>query len=63
MKTPIVTSALCILACLRAMPAFPASCDSLAALALKETTVTAAQLVAAGQFSAPSGGRGASSFK
>jgi feruloyl esterase len=63
MKTPIVTSALCILACLRAMPAFPASCDSLAALALKETTVTAAQLVPAGQFSAPSGGRGASSFK
>jgi Tannase and feruloyl esterase len=63
MKTPIVISAVCILACLRAMPAFPASCDSLAALALKETTVTAAQLVPAGQFSAPSGGRGASSFK
>jgi Tannase and feruloyl esterase len=63
MKTPIVTSALCILACLRAMPAFPASCDGLAALALKETTVTAAQLVPAGQFSAPSGGRGANSFK
>src|SRR4029453_16771161 len=63
MKTPIVISAVCILACLRAMPAFPASCDRLAALALRETTVTVAQLVPAGQFSAPSGGRGASSFK
>jgi feruloyl esterase len=63
MKTPIVTSALCVLACLRAMPAFPASCESLAALALKETTVTAAQLVSAGQFSAPGGGRGANNYK
>jgi feruloyl esterase len=63
MKTPIVTSALCVLACLRAMPAFPASCERMAALALKETTVTAAQLVSAGQFSAPGGGRGANNYK
>ena len=43
MKTPTMTCALCILACLRAVPAFPSSCDGLAALALKDTTITMAQ--------------------
>ena len=35
------------------MPVFAASCDSLASLALPDTTITSAKLVAAGAFSAP----------
>ena len=40
-------------ALLIAAPAFAASCDSLAALALPETTITMARIVAAGDFSPP----------
>src|SRR6187399_930011 len=44
-----------------AAPAFPATCDSLAALALKDAKITSAVVVAAGQFSPPGarGGAGA----
>src|ERR1700721_2145419 len=48
---------LVVLACLTAVPLFAASCDSLASLALPETTITMAQLVPAGQFSVPSDGQ------
>jgi feruloyl esterase len=41
-----------------AVPAFAASCDGLASLALPDMTVTSAQLVAAGAFAPPAGGRG-----
>src|SRR6202046_3934274 len=44
------------LACLT-VPAFAASCDSLASLALPDTTITMARLVPAGQFSVPSDGQ------
>src|SRR2546430_8201866 len=37
----------------RSAPAVASSCDSLATLALTDTTITLAQLVPAGQFSAP----------
>jgi feruloyl esterase len=40
-----------VLACLIAAPAFAASCESLASLALPDTTITTAQVVAAGAFS------------
>jgi feruloyl esterase len=40
-----------------ATPAAAATCESLASLALPETTITSAQIVAAGEFSVP-GGRG-----
>ena len=57
-----------VLTCLATTPAFAAPCDALAALALKNTTITSAQLVAAGQFAAPGerqGGpaRGANPYK
>jgi feruloyl esterase len=42
-----------VLAYLTAVPAFASPCDTLAALALKDATITRVQLVAAGQFSAP----------
>ena len=48
-----------------AAPAFSASCDSLAALALPSATITSAQVVAAGEFKAPAGnqkGKGANAF-
>jgi Tannase and feruloyl esterase len=64
MKNRIVPFALCILVCLFAVPAFASSCDSLAALVLKDTTITMAHLVPAGQFSPPgAGGRGANPYK
>src|SRR4029453_4822208 len=44
---------------LPAAPAVASSCDSLATLAMKDTTVTLAQLVPAGQFSAPAERQGA----
>src|SRR3984885_117053 len=50
-------SAIGALACLAAVPAFAASCDSLASLALPDTTITMARVVPAGQFSAPSDGQ------
>jgi feruloyl esterase len=49
------------LACiLCALPAFAATCDSLASLSLPDTRITSAQVVAAGAFTLPNGGRGAS---
>jgi feruloyl esterase len=50
-----------------AVPAFAASCESLASLSLPNTTVTLAQLVPAGAFSPPApegrGGRGGPNYK
>ncbi len=43
------------LVCGIAAPAFAASCDSLASLALPDTTITSAEVVAAGQFTPPGG--------
>jgi feruloyl esterase len=66
MKFAAMTCALWVLVCLPAAPASASSCDSLAALALKDTTITMAQLVPAGQFSAPGqrqgAGRGANPY-
>src|SRR5207244_8045085 len=63
----ILMCAIGIFVCLSAAPAIASSCDSLAALALKDTTITIAQLVPAGQFSVPgdrqAGGRGANPYK
>ncbi len=67
MKIPTMKCVLGILAFLSAVPAFGASCDSLAKLALKDTTITMAQVVPAGQFSPPGerqgGGRAANPYK
>ena len=56
-----------ILASLSAVPAFGSSCDSLTGLALKDTTITMAQFVPAGQFSPPgerqTAARGANPYK
>jgi feruloyl esterase len=54
-KISTMTGAIWVLACLSAKPALAATCDSLAALAMKDTVITAAQLVSAGQFPAPAG--------
>jgi len=57
---------LLIFACGIAVPAFAASCDSLASLALPDTTITSAQVVAAGQFTPPGGNgkaKGANAYK
>lgn len=48
-----------LFACLPALPAVAAPCDMLAALALKDATVTSAQRVPRGQFSAPGQRQGA----
>src|ERR1700733_10251927 len=53
MKIPTTKSAIWALACVTALPAFAASCDSLASLALPDTTITIARVVPAGQFSVP----------
>ena len=67
MKCAAMTCAIWVLVCLPAVPAFAASCGSLAALGLKDTTITMAQLVPAGQFSAPgerqATGRGSNLYK
>jgi feruloyl esterase len=67
MKIPAMKCALWILVSHFAAPAFAATCDSLAALTLKDTTITTAQLVPAGQFSPPgqqqAAGRGANAYK
>src|SRR5437016_510742 len=67
MKIPTMICIICIVALLSAVPAFGSSCDSLAALALTDTTITMAQLVPAGQFSPPgerqTGGRAANPYK
>ena len=57
--TKSVTCAVCAVTCLCATPAFPAPCDSLATLALKDAKITSAQVVAPGQFSAPGGAQAA----
>ena len=51
MKISTMIGVTWILASVCALTASAASCDSLAALALKDTTITMAQLVPAGQFS------------
>ena len=53
MKIRPILCAAAVLSCLSARPALAASCESLAQLALKDATITSAQLVPAGQFSAP----------
>jgi hypothetical protein len=58
MKIRAITGVLCLLACAGAAPAQAATCDSLANLALKDATITSAQLVGAGQFTAPGGREG-----
>jgi len=67
MKISMTKCAIWVFACLPAAPAFASPCDSLAALALKDTTITMAQLVPAGQFVAPgerqAAGRGANPYK
>jgi Tannase and feruloyl esterase len=50
-----ITCAVMTVTCVSAMPAFSATCESLSALALKDTRITSAQVVPAGQFSAPGG--------
>src|ERR1700730_13412490 len=66
MKISTMTCATWVLACLSAEPAFASPCDSLAALALKDTIISMAQVVPAGQFSAPgeqqTAGRGANPY-
>ena len=55
-----------ILGCVFAAPAFAASCESLSSLALPATTITAAQVVPAGQFVQPGAaakGKGANAYK
>jgi feruloyl esterase len=57
---------LLVLMCSIAAPAFAASCESLASLALPDATITSAQIVPAGQFSqpgAPGKGKAASVYK
>src|SRR5215813_2714501 len=67
MKIPTMIGLTCILALVCAVSASAATCDSLSTLALKETTVTMAKLVPAGQFSLPgerqTGGRGGNPYK
>ena len=67
MKCAAMTCALSVLVCLPAVKASASSCYSLAALALKDTTITMAQLVPAGQFSTPGerqgAGRGGNPYK
>jgi feruloyl esterase len=67
MKIATIACAMWVLACLPAVPTYAASCDSLAALALTDTTITSAQLVPAGQFvppgDRPAAGRGANPYK
>src|SRR5207237_1402500 len=53
MKTSTIRWMLLVLVSLFAAPAFGSSCDSLMALKLKDTTITMAQAVPAGQFSSP----------
>ena len=57
MKISTMRCIIWILAFLSAAPAFGSSCDSLAKLVLKDTTVTTAQIVPAGKFSPPGEGQ------
>ncbi|HEY5617887.1 MAG TPA: tannase/feruloyl esterase family alpha/beta hydrolase [Vicinamibacterales bacterium] len=53
MKVSTITCALCVVACVPAVPAFASPCDDLTALSLRDARITGAQLIPAGQFSAP----------
>lgn len=53
MKISYIACAISMLAWLSVVPASAATCDSLAALALKDAKITAAHVVPAGQFVAP----------
>jgi feruloyl esterase len=55
MKTSAIGCALSLVGCLTTVSALASPCDSLAALALKDATVTRVQLVAAETFSPPAG--------
>jgi feruloyl esterase len=55
MTKSTIASAIWAVTCLFATPASSAPCESLATLALKDAKITAAQVVQAGQFSAPGG--------
>jgi len=65
MKKISIACAVAVLACLPATSAVAASCDGLAKLALKDTAITKAEVVAAGTFEAPGGrgGRGPNPYK
>jgi feruloyl esterase len=65
MKTAPIICVAGVLSSLSAGPALAATCESLAKLALKDATITSAELVPAGQFSAPGerSDRGPSPFK
>jgi feruloyl esterase len=64
MKIPTMKCAVSVLACLTAAPVFAATCESLAALTLPDTTITMAQFVPAGAFKALGAApRGADPYK
>jgi feruloyl esterase len=64
MKTLSLVCAVAAFICLPATTAFAASCESLATLALKDTTITRAEVVAAGTFQLPDGpGRGPNPYR
>src|SRR5262245_6351741 len=66
MRISTMKCAIGIVLSLSAVNAFGSSCDSLAKLALKDTTITMAQIVPAGKFSPPGEGQtagGANSYK
>ncbi len=67
MKRAAMTCVVGALVSVWAAPVSAATCESLAALALKDTTITAAQIVPAGQFSLPGerqgAGRGGNPYK
>jgi|RhiMethySRZTD1v2_1073278.scaffolds.fasta_scaffold08911_5 tannase/feruloyl esterase len=58
MNIRALTGAVWTLACAAATPVFAAPCDSLSTLKLQDGIVTLAQVVPAGQFSAPGGRQG-----
>jgi len=57
MRRETFISAAAVLTIAVAAPTFGATCESLAAAALKDATVTRAEVIAPGQFSPPDGGR------
>jgi feruloyl esterase len=59
LRRDVLTCAVCVAACVFATPAWSAPCDGLAVLAFKDAKITSAQVVPAGQFSAPGGQQGA----
>jgi feruloyl esterase len=66
MRIATIAAALASLVSVPAVTASAATCESLATLALKDTTITTAQLVPAGEFSAPGdrqAARGANPYK